>query len=76
MTVYSGGPGGTPKNLEQSFDLPVLVQAAPAGTNVKLWIFNPQNKKLKPDHQAFMFRFRVGNGNFIQQIVMVVSTRT
>ena len=47
ITVYTGGPGGNPKNVEQSFDLPVSVQAAPGGTNVKLWIYNPSDKKVK-----------------------------
>jgi M6 family metalloprotease-like protein len=45
--VYTGGPGGSPSNLETSFELPVSVQAAPAGTNVKLWIYNPSDKKVK-----------------------------
>jgi len=30
-----------------SFELPVSVQAPPAGTNVKLWIYNPANQKVK-----------------------------
>ena len=30
-----------------SFELPVLVQAPPAGTNVKLWIYNPANQREK-----------------------------
>jgi M6 family metalloprotease-like protein len=45
--VYTGGSGGTPSKLEQSFDLPVSVQTAPAGTNVKLWIYNPSDNKAK-----------------------------
>ena len=45
INVYTGGPGGTPKNLEISFEIPVSVQAAPAGSNVKLWIYNPTEKK-------------------------------
>jgi hypothetical protein len=64
MTVYSGGPGGTPKNLEQSFDLPVLVQAAPAGTNVKLWIFNPQNKKIKAGSPGVYVQISGGEWKF------------
>jgi hypothetical protein len=64
MTVYSGGPGGTPKNLEQSFDLPVSVQAAPAGTNVKLWIFNPQNKKIKAGSPGVYVQISGGEWKF------------
>jgi flagellar hook assembly protein FlgD len=30
-----------------SFDLPVSVQVPVAGTNVKLWIYNPTNQKVK-----------------------------
>jgi len=30
-----------------SFELPVSVQAPPAGTNVKLWIYNPANQREK-----------------------------
>jgi M6 family metalloprotease-like protein len=45
--VYTGGSGGTPSKLEQSFNLPVSVQTAPAGTNVKLWIYNPSDNKAK-----------------------------
>jgi M6 family metalloprotease-like protein len=44
--VYSGGAGGNPKNMEQSFDLPITVQAAPSDSNVKLWIYNPSDKKI------------------------------
>lgn len=35
----------TPAPVEQSFDLPVSVESAPAGTNIKLWIYNPSEKK-------------------------------
>ena len=30
-----------------SFDLPVVVQTPPSGTNVKLWIYDPANQKIK-----------------------------
>jgi M6 family metalloprotease-like protein len=33
--------------LTSSFELPVSVQAPPAGTNVKLWIYNPANQRGK-----------------------------
>jgi len=33
--------------LASSFELPVSVQSPPAGTNAKLWIFNPANQREK-----------------------------
>ena len=47
INIYTGGPGGTSASTEVSFELPVSVQAAPAGTNVKLWVYNPNDKKTK-----------------------------
>jgi M6 family metalloprotease-like protein len=46
INLYTGGPGGVNASEEISFELPLAVQAAPAGTNVKLWIYNPENKQI------------------------------
>ena len=46
ISVYTGGAGGVSVGAELSFELPVAVQAAPAGTNVKLWIYHPEDKKI------------------------------
>ena len=62
--MYTGGPGGAPKTAEQSFDLPVTVQSAPAGTNVKLWIYDPNDKKGKADSQGVFIGTSDGNWRF------------
>ena len=40
LNTPSSGPSS-------SFELPVTVQVPAAGTNVKLWIYNPTNQKVK-----------------------------
>jgi M6 family metalloprotease-like protein len=62
--VYTGGDGGNPKNVEQSFDLPVSVQAAPSGTNVKLWIYNPSDKKIKAGSPGVWLQVSGGDWKF------------
>jgi M6 family metalloprotease-like protein len=47
ISVYTGGRGAVTRSDEKSFELPISVQAAPSGTNVKLWIYNPSDKKIK-----------------------------
>ena len=62
--MYSGGAGGNPKNLEQSFELPVSVQAAPSGSNVKLWIYNPSDKKVKAGSPGVWLQVTGGDWKF------------
>ena len=62
--MYSGGAGGNPKNVEQSFELPVSVQAAPSGSNVKLWIYNPSDKKVKAGSPGVWLQVTGGEWKF------------
>ena len=62
--MYSGGAGGNPKNVEQSFELPVSVQAAPSGSNVKLWIYNPSDKKVKAGSPGVWLQVTGGDWKF------------
>ena len=62
--MYTGGTGGNPANLEASFDLPVSVQAAPAGTNVKLWIYNPSSKTTKAGSPGVYLQLTGGEWKF------------
>ena len=62
--MYTGGPGGNPKNVEQSFDLPVAVQSAPSGTNVKLWIYDPNDKKSRAGSPGVWVRVTGGDWKF------------
>ena len=64
INVYTGGSGGTPANLELSFELPVSVQAAPAGTNVKLWVYNPNDKKTKAGSPGVFMQISGGEWKF------------
>jgi M6 family metalloprotease-like protein len=41
LALYTGGPGGNPI---KSFDLPVAISAAPSGTNLKIWVYDPANR--------------------------------
>jgi M6 family metalloprotease-like protein len=47
-----------------SFDLPFTTQAAPAGTNVKLWIYNPTNKKVKAGSSGLYIQKSGGDWKF------------
>ena len=62
--MYSGGAGGNPKNVEQSFELPVSVQAAPSASNVKLWIYNPSDKKVKAGSPGVWLQVTGGDWKF------------
>ncbi len=64
INIYTGGPGGTPSNAEVSFELPVSVQAAPAGTNVKLWVYNPADKKTKAGSPGVYLQISGGEWKF------------
>ena len=64
INVYTGGPGGTSANAEISFELPVSVQAAPAGTNVKLWVYNPSDKKTKAGSPGIYWQISGGEWKF------------
>ena len=47
IAVYSGGPGATASTASQSGpEIPAGLSAAPAGTNIKLWIYNPEIKSV------------------------------
>ena len=40
----------------QSFEIPVSIQAPPSGTNVKLWIYNPDNQKISLESPSVHFK--------------------
>jgi M6 family metalloprotease-like protein len=44
ITLYTGGPGNSTSRKEKSFELPITPAAPPAGTNVKIWLYNPEDK--------------------------------
>jgi len=43
INLYSGGAGSFEQSKQQSFELPRSVKAAPSGSNVKFWIYNPDS---------------------------------
>lgn len=43
INLYSGGAGSFEQYKQQSFELPRSVTAAPSGSNVKFWIYNPDS---------------------------------
>ncbi len=43
INIYTGGAGSLERNKQQSFELPRSVTAAPSGSNVKFWIYNPDS---------------------------------
>jgi M6 family metalloprotease-like protein len=43
IKIYTGGAGSLEQFKQQSFELPRSVAAAPSGTNVKFWIYNPDS---------------------------------
>lgn len=47
-----------------SFELPIAVQAAPVGTNVKLWIYNPSNKNVKAGSPGVFLGLPSGDWKF------------
>ena len=64
INIYSGGGGGTYSNQEISFELPVAVQTAPAGSNVKLWIYSPTDKKTKAGSPGVYLQISGGEWKF------------
>jgi M6 family metalloprotease-like protein len=47
-----GALNASTSDLTTSFELPVDVQAPPSGTNVKLWVYDPANQKIKAGSQG------------------------
>ena len=64
INLYTGGPGGIDASEEISFELPLAVQAAPAGANVKLWIYNPANKKAAAGSSGLFIQSNAGEWKF------------
>ena len=44
INIYTGGAGSIEQSKQQSFELPRPVTAAPSGSNVKFWIYNPDSR--------------------------------
>ena len=64
INLYSGGPGGVDASEEMSFELPLTVQTPPSGTNVKLWIYNPANKKVAAGSSGLFIQSNAGEWKF------------
>lgn len=63
IRIYTAAP----TSVEQSFDLPVSVESAPAGTNIKLWIYNPSEKKSRLGSVGDWIGVNIGypNGDYV-----------
>ena len=44
ISTYRGGGGNASRPKEMSFELPLPVVPAPPGTNVKIWVYDPDNR--------------------------------
>ncbi len=44
IALYAGGPGNSAPPKEKSFELPITPTAPPAGTNIKIWLYDPDDK--------------------------------
>ena len=44
IALYTGGPGNSAPPKEKSFELPITPTAPPAGTNIKIWLYDPDDK--------------------------------
>lgn len=44
IALYAGGPGNSAAPKEKSFELPITPATPPAGTNIKIWLYDPDDK--------------------------------
>ena len=44
IALSAGGPGNSTPAKEKSFELPITPVAPPAGTNIKIWLYHPDDK--------------------------------
>ena len=47
ISIYRGGPGRTAPANEKSFELPIAVAQAPSDANLKIWVYDPDDKTKK-----------------------------
>ena len=45
ISIYRGGAGKSAPVNEKSFDLPVVVAQPPSDSNLKLWVYDPDDRK-------------------------------
>ena len=64
IKIYTGGAGGAARVNELSFELPVKVAQPPNGSNVKLWIYNPANKKTVAGSSGLYIQVSGGDWKF------------
>ncbi|MEY4105234.1 MAG: hypothetical protein RLZZ478_597, partial [Actinomycetota bacterium] len=62
ITLYTGGPGNSTSPKEKSFELPITPVAPPAGTNVKIWLYNPEDKTKSLGSTAIFYFTTAING--------------
>ena len=65
ISTYRSGPGSATRANEKSFELPVTVSAPPSGTNVKLWVYDPENKSRALGSNGIFFQKDGGNWTFL-----------
>lgn len=62
ITLYTSGPGSSTSLKEKSFELPITPVAPPAGTNVKIWLYNPEDKTKSLGSTAIFYFSAAING--------------
>jgi M6 family metalloprotease-like protein len=65
ISTYRGGPGNAARPQEKSFELPVRVSAPPSGSNVKLWVYDPENKSRALGSNGIFFQKDGGTWTFL-----------
>jgi M6 family metalloprotease-like protein len=65
ISIYRGGAGNSARPKEKSFELPVSVTAPPSGSNVKLWVYDPENKSRALGSGGIFFQKDSGAWTFL-----------
>lgn len=55
IALYAGGPGNSAPPKEKSFELPITPTAPPAGTNIKIWLYDPDDKSKSLGSRAIFY---------------------
>ena len=65
ISTYRGGAGNSARAKEKSFELPISVSAPPVGSNVKLWVYDPENKSRALGSNGIFFQKDGGAWTFL-----------
>ena len=65
ISTYRGGAGNSARAKEKSFELPVSVSTPPVGSNVKLWVYDPENKSRALGSNGIFFQKDGGAWTFL-----------